>query len=134
MLRLAAPAVALALLFGGCTQQPTSNTGDFSGEEGRVADVVGNLTDAASKGDQATVCSNLLSADLQRDVAGDQSCISEVEKAFEDADAAIIDVDDVTVDGDTATADVSSEQGNDRVRRTFSFVKENGEWRIDSFG
>jgi hypothetical protein len=134
MLRLAAPAVLIALALAGCTQQQSSDTGDFSGEEAKVAGLVGDLSDAAAKGDDNAVCSDILSATLQEEVAGDESCISEVGKAFDDADATVIDVDDVTVTGEKATAEVSSKQLDGRVTRTFSFVKEDGDWRISSFG
>jgi hypothetical protein len=134
MRRLAAPALVLVLALTGCTSQQTGDTDDFSGEEERVAEVVGQLSDAATRGEEAQVCDELLSEELQRSVAGGESCISEVEKAFDDADEAVIDVEDVTVEGETATAEVSSEQVGGAVRRTFSFVKEDGEWRIDSFG
>ena len=134
MRRLAAPAAVIALALSGCTQQDTSDTGDYSGEEARVADLVGELSDAAARGEHATVCDDIMSAELQRTVAGDGSCIGEVEKAFDDADQAVIDVEEVSVDGEQATAVVSSDQTGEPVRRTFSFVKEDGEWRIDSFG
>jgi hypothetical protein len=141
MRRLAAPAVLLALAISGCTQAPSSDTGDFSGEEGAVAKVVGDLSDAASRGETSTVCADLISAELQKAIAGveegddaETSCQDEVEKAFDDADGFVVDVDEVTVNGDEATAQVSSEQLDGRVERTFSFVKEDGDWRIDSFG
>lgn len=142
MRRLALPALA-AVALAGCGQATTGDTGGFSGEEARVAEVVGDLTSAATRGEEARVCDEILSADLQREIAGadgdepaDESCVSEVEKAFDDADSAVIDVDEVTIapSGDEATAVVSSEQVDERVERTFSFVRENGEWRIDSFG
>lgn len=134
MRRLAAPAVLLALALPGCTQQETADTGDFSGEEARVAELVGELSDAATRGEHAAVCDEILSPELQRAVAGEESCISEVEKAFDDADQAVIDVEEVTVDGERATALVSSEQAGEPVQRTFTFVEVDGEWRIDSFG
>ena len=141
MPRRLAPALLLALALAGCGQAASSDTGDFSGEEERVAEVVGDLSSAATQGEEATVCDDILSAALQRDIAGvegdepaDESCPSEVEKAFDDADEMVIDVDDVTVQGERATAEVSSEQAGGRVTRTFEFVKEDDEWRIDSFG
>ena len=134
MRRRAAPVVLIALALSGCTQQETGDTGDFDGEQARVAELVGELSDAATRGEHAAVCDDILSPELQRTVAGEESCISEVEKAFDDADQAVVDVEEVTVDGEQATAVVSSEQVGERVRRTFSFVKVDGEWRIDSFG
>ena len=40
----------------------------------------------------------------------------------------------ITADGAEATAEVSSKQVGEDVTRTFSLVKEDDEWRIDSFG
>lgn len=135
MLRRAVPAVLLALALSGCTQGATSDTGDFSGDEGAVAEVVGELSNSATRGEGAVVCEDILSERLAEAVTEeDSSCISEVEKAFDDADGFIVTVEDVTVDGVQATAEVSSEQAPDDVTRTFSFVKEDDDWRIDSFG
>jgi len=137
-LRLAAmprlPLVLLAaLLLAGCTQQPTASN-DFEGPEKAVAQVVLDLSEDAQRGRQAHVCGEILSERLQRSVAGDSSCDSEVKKAFEDADAAQIEVDDVTITGDRATAVVHSDDREKEVRRTFELVREDGGWRIASFG
>lgn len=133
-------AFVLALTVAGCGAAQTGDTGDFKGEEGAVADVVGELSTAATAGEESTVCSDLLSARLVDEITGtetdDLSCSGEVEKAFRDADGFIIDVDEVTIggDGNEATAEVSSKQVGEDVTRTFSLVKEDDEWRIDSFG
>jgi hypothetical protein len=126
-------ALAVAVLLGGCTQQTTSSN-DFKGPEKAVAQVVLDLSQDAQRGRQADVCGQILSAKLQKAVAGDSSCDSEVKKAFEDADAADIKVDDVTITGDKATAVVHSDDHDTEVKRTFQLVREKGDWRIDSFG
>jgi hypothetical protein len=117
----------------GCTQQRTASN-DFKGDEKDVAQVVLDLSSDASRGRAAEVCDDLMTARLQKSVAGDSSCISEVKKAFEDADEATIEVDDVTITGSKATAVVSSEDRKERVKRTFELVREDDGWRIDSFG
>jgi hypothetical protein len=134
-MRMPAPLLLVAVLVGltGCTQQRSAKN-DFRGDEKDVAQVVIDLSDDARRGRQADVCDAILSARLQESVAGDSSCISEVKKAFEDADAATIDVDDVTITGSTATVDVSTDDRDTKVKRTFKLVKEDGGWRIDSFG
>jgi hypothetical protein len=120
-------------VLGGCTQQTTASN-DFTGSEKAVAQVVIDLSEDAQRGRQADVCGQILSERLQKAVAGDSSCDSEVKKAFEDADAAQIEVDDVSISGDRATAEVHSEDRKEDVTRTFELVRENGDWRIDSFG
>jgi hypothetical protein len=125
-------ALAAALLLAGCTQRTTaSNT--FKGTEKAVAQVVLDLSEDAQRGRQADVCGQILTDRLQQAVAGDSSCDSEVKKAFEDADVTQIEVDDVSISGNRATVDVHSDAGDKTVRRTFGLLRENGEWRIDSF-
>lgn len=124
---------AVVLGAAGCTQQQSAKN-DFTGAKKAVAQVVLDLSSDASRGRQADVCKSLLSEALEKSVAGDSSCISEVKKAFEDADQSKIEVDAVTITGDTATAEVSSEDREETVKRTFKLVREDGDWRIDSFG
>jgi hypothetical protein len=125
--------VLAAFLLAGCTQQ-TKASNDFKGPEKAVAQVVLDLSDDAARGRQADVCGQILSARLEKAVAGDSSCVGELKKAFEDADTAQIEVDDVTITGDTATAVVHSDDREDEISRTFELVREKGDWRIDSFG
>jgi hypothetical protein len=132
-------AFALALTVAGCGSAATGDTGDFPGEEGDIAELVGELSSAATSGDEQVVCNDLISTDLRNTIIGgdeELSCDGEMEKAIRDADGFLIDVEDVTIEegGTEATAEVTSEQVGDDVTRTFSFVKEDDEWRIDSFG
>jgi hypothetical protein len=124
---------ALVLGATGCTQQQSASN-DFTGAKKAVAQVVLDLSSDASRGRQADVCGNLLSKRLEKSIAGGSSCNSEVKKAFEDADQSTIEVDEVTITGDKATAMVSSEDRDEKVKRTFELVREDDSWRIDSFG
>lgn len=134
-MRLLLPIVlGAAALVAGCTKQQSSSTGDFRGDEKNVAQVVANLADDAARQKQSRVCGELLSARLEKAIAGNLSCPSEVKKAFEDADSAKLEVKDVTITGNTATAKVGTKDRNKTVTRTFKFVKAGGSWRIDSFG
>ena len=132
-------AFVLALTLAGCGAAATGDTGDFTGEEGDIAELVGELSSAATSGEEQVVCNDLISTDLRDTIIGgdeELSCDGEMEKAIRDADGFLIDVEDVTIEegGTEATAEVTSEQVGDDVTRTFSFVKEDDEWRIDSFG
>lgn len=132
-------AFALALTVAGCGGAATGDTGDFTGDERDIAELVGELSSAATSGEEQVVCNDLISTDLRNTIIGgaeELSCDGEVEKAIRDADGFLIDVEDVTIEagGTEATAEVTSEQVGDDVTRTFSFVKEDDEWRIDSFG
>jgi hypothetical protein len=125
--------VLAGLALGGCAQQ-TSGSATFTGAEKPVAQVVSDLSDDAQRGKEADVCSKVLSKRLVKAIAGDTSCVSEVKKAFEDADAVKIEVDEVSVTGDTATAGVHTTDRGKDVKRVFKLVREDGAWRIDSFG
>ncbi len=129
-------AVAILLVLpalAGCTRASTATEG-FEGEEKRVAQVIVDLSEDASRGKQAEACDQRLSVELRDKVAGDSKCADELKKAFEDADAAQLDVEDVTIAGSTATARVSSKDRDRTVTRTFKLVEEDQRWRIDSFG
>ena len=127
-------ALAAAILLAGCTQAPTTSTEDFNGDEKAVAQVVADLSDDASRNRQSHVCGEIVTERLQKAIAGDSSCPDEVKKAFDDADSAVLEVEDVTITGTEATAQVSTEDGDTKVTRTFDLVKVDGDWRIDSFG
>lgn len=127
ILLLAVPALA------GCTRA-TNPADGFSGEEERVAQVVADLSDNAARGKHAETCDQLFSAALREKVAGAEKCSTELRKAFEDADGSVIDVDDVTISGTSAKAIVSSDDRGETVKRTFDLIKENGRWRLESFG
>lgn len=135
-MRLAAVAAASSLLFlVGCTQTETSSVGDFQGAERDVAQRVADLADAGTKRKPADICGGIVSEDLQTQIAqGGADCTSEMKKAVEDADDFDLQVEDVTVTGGTATARVKSTDRDRTVTRTFQFVREGGDWRIDSFG
>jgi hypothetical protein len=130
-MRYLAPFCALALV--GCAQ-PATSTSKFSGTKKAVAQVISDLSDDAGRSREADVCGKVLSARLQKAVAGTSSCVSEVKKAFEDADATKLEVDSVTVTGQSATAVVHSTSRNHTARRTFKLIQVGGDWRIDSFG
>ena len=132
-MRRAAAILLVLPALAGCTRASTA-TENFEGEEKRVAQVVVDLSDDASRGRQAEACDQRFSTALRDKVAGDSTCSKELEKAFADADVAVLEVEDVTITGTTATARVSSEDRDRTVTRTFKLVKEDQRWRIDSFG
>ena len=123
----------LALGTAGCTRQTTASN-DFTGAKKDAAQVVLDLSDDATRNRPADVCDDVLSERLQTAVAGDSSCISEVKKAFDDADTNSIEVDDVTIAGSGATVAVHTDADGADVKRTFKLVREDGDWRVDSFG
>jgi hypothetical protein len=135
-MRSAALAAAFSVLFlVGCTQTTSSTTGNFQGAEKAVAQKVADLSDAGSKRKPADVCGGILSEALRAKVAqGGSSCDDEMKKAIEDVDQFDLTVNDVTVTGDRASARVQSKDRDTKVVRTFQFVRENGDWRISSFG
>src|SRR4051794_32947494 len=135
-MRLAALVAASSVIFlVGCAPRTTSSTGDFQGAEKAVAQKVADLGDAGSKRKPADICGGIVSEALRAKVAqGGASCNDEMKKAIEDVDQFDLTVSDVTVTGDRASARVQSKDRDAKVVRTFRFVRENGDWRISSFG
>jgi hypothetical protein len=131
---LALPLV-LAALAAGCTAGSTSSSGDFQGEEKKVADQVEKLESAGKATDAETICNDVLAKALSDQIAAaGSSCVDEVDKAIKDADDFSLEVEDVTINGNTATAKVKGkEAGKDQVR-TFEFEREGSDWRATTLG
>jgi hypothetical protein len=131
-------ATVLALTLAGCTQtgSSSSNSKDFTGEQGKVADKIGDLETAGTQKEAADVCDDIVTSDLRASLAaGDSDCAQEMKKAMDDADAFDLDVTDVTISGTKATATVKTKDRDKSVTRTFELAKQAGSgWRISSFG
>jgi hypothetical protein len=126
--------VALAgLALTGCTQQETS-AGDFKGAERDVANVVDDLASAARSGDGDEICTRIVSSEFAQQLAADDTCKNEVERAVSDANDFDLEVRDVTVTGTTATAQVRQGEGSDAKTATFEFERGRDGWRATSFG
>ena len=136
MRRTALVAASSVIFLVGCTTSPTTtSTDDFEGDERAVAQTVADLAEAGSAREATDICGGVVTDALREDIAkGGSSCNDEMQKAIEDVDAFDLEVTDVTVTGDKATAEVESADGDRRVRRTFAFVRVDGDWRISSFG
>jgi hypothetical protein len=131
-LALAAVLPALALVAAGCGAAQSAS-GGFQGTRGDVAQVVSDLSTAARRKDAQKICTQILARDLQQRVsAGTSDCQSEIKKATDDADDFDLQVRSVTVTGNQATAQVRT--GADGPVTRFSFVHENGDWRISGLG
>jgi hypothetical protein len=131
-LALAAVLPGLALGAAGCGAASTSS-GSFEGARGDVAQVVTDLSSAGRRKDADKICTDLLSRSLQQRMrAGTSDCVSEVDKAADDADDFELSVRSVAVTGDRAQAQVR--QGADGPVTRFTFVRENGSWRISGLG
>jgi pyruvate-formate lyase-activating enzyme len=136
MRRTALVAATSVLFLVGCTTSPTTtSTDDFEGEERKVAQTVADLAEAGSAREATDICGGVVADDLRETIAqGGSTCNDEMQKALEDVDGFDLEVKDVTVTGDEATAQVESADRDRRVRRTFRFVRVDGDWRISSFG
>jgi hypothetical protein len=131
-----AAVLAAALALAACGQTESSAE-KFRGEEKRVADVIEDLQSAGEKKDADKICNDILSRSLVQQVrAAGSDCASEMDKTIKDADDFELEVQAVTVRGTTATARVKGNAGKDRRDpvRTFSFVKESGQWRATALG
>ena len=120
--------LGLLLATAGCGAAETTSSGNFSGAEGDVAEVVQDLRSAGQRKDGDEICSKLLARSLvSRLDASGTACRQEMTKAAREADEFALDVRDVTVTGDQATARV---QRPDGPTATFRFVRESGRWKI----
>lgn len=137
------PAAVIAVALAGCGQgaRNESTSGKFSGEQKRIATAVDDLQSATEDRDGAKICSNLLTAELQRTIAataGAKGCGHAVKEAIKDTDQADLTVRTVTIDPEDpgkATAVVKEKTGDDKSRdETLRFEKQGGRWRISSLG
>jgi hypothetical protein len=138
MLNARRPLLAAAVMAGllsGCAQSSSDDDVDFKGEQKLVANVVDDLTDAGRDKDGDAVC-GLLAAELIKKIrataGGKASCAEAVDDALDDADSFRIHVKSVKIDGTSATAVVESEENDDEIRDTLSFVKESSRWKLSA--
>jgi hypothetical protein len=133
MRRIAPAAVALALAIAACGSAPEQSADRFKGDEARVAEVVDDLAAAGRVGDAQKICNEILAPRLVTEIkSAGGDCVTEMDRAIEDASDYDLQVRSVKVNGDTATAQVR--QGDTGESATFSFVKENGQWRASALG
>ena len=130
--------LALALLVGGCTQGSNS-ADDFEGEQQAVAEVIDDLSRAASRADGTEICEDIYSDSYAKAIAGRdprRSCGEVIEEALDDTDRTKMTVKRVTVAGSRATATVESEVDDKTRIDTFTLTRETtgsppaAEWRI----
>ena len=128
---------ALAVAASGCTTSGAGSgdsSGNFKGEQQLVANTVEDLESAANKGDQDTICADLLAHDIVDRLDARGGCRRTVDGALKDADTSSLTVQSVQIHGTTATARVKAETGRkDRVT-TLRLVKQDGRWKIASLG
>ena len=133
MRRIAPAAAALALAISACGSAPQESASRFKGDEARVAETVDNLAAAGRVGDARKICNEILAPQLVSEIkSAGGDCVTEMDRAIEDASDYDLQVRSVKVNGDTATAQVR--QGDTGATATFSFVKENGGWRASALG
>jgi hypothetical protein len=124
--------VALVLPLAGCAAS-SSTSGKFKGQAQQVAQVVSDLSAAGRAGDAKKICTDILAKELVQQLrAAGGDCQSEMKSAIQDATDYNLQVANVQVNGDKATAKVR--QGTKGQVVTFTFVKENGNWRASSLG
>jgi Putative lumazine-binding len=123
-------AAVLAAAATGCGGAADS-TGDFSGAEEDVAQVVEDLEKAAGEDEPRRVCTQLLAQATARQLGA--GCSRAVEQAFDRSDTFALSVEDVRVSGTTARARVATGRDEDQTE-VLELVRERGEWRIRAFG
>jgi hypothetical protein len=104
------------------------DTGEFSGEEKRVAEVLDELADAGRRSDGERVCSDLLARRVVDQLG--RRCADALEEQLDHADVFELDVDDITVSGTRATARVRSDFNGTEQPRTLVLVREGQDWKL----
>jgi hypothetical protein len=127
-------AALLALAATGCGSAQTSDSAnEFKGEQAAVAELVDRLAAAGKAGDAEKICTEILSKQLVTELkSAGGNCVSEMDRAIDDASDFNLTVRSVKVNGTTATAQVR--QGDAGEIATFTFVKEGGAWRASALG
>jgi hypothetical protein len=125
--------IAAALALSACGTASSSNDVKFTGAQQDVADVIDKLAAAGQRHNAATICDDILSKALVAELkSAGGDCEDEMKDAISDATDYDLQVRSVKVNGNNATAQVR--QGDKGKVATFTFVKENGDWRASSFG
>jgi len=134
MRRAALIAALLALAATGCGASQTSDSAsEFKGEQAAVAELVDQLAAAGKAGDAEKICADILSKQLVTELkSAGGDCVTEMDRAIDDASDFNLTVRSVKVNGPTATAQVR--QGDAGENATFTFVKEGGGWRASALG
>ena len=130
---LVALSLALAVPLAGCTASPsnTDSSSDFQGANALVASTIEDLESAASKGDEAEICGQLLAARLvDRLSARGKDCRTVVQDALDDADSSNLTVESVRIAGDRAVARVKADTGDHDRIETVGLVRERNRWKI----
>jgi hypothetical protein len=127
---LAAVSVIAGCGGGGGDKAPGKNAKRFFGDQRDVAQVVDDLAEASRKGDPGAICDKLFTPSLAKAVAAQAggSCPAKVKQELVVADEDIT-VQQLTITGTHALATVKEQTG--KVSRLV-FVRQDGEWRIDS--
>jgi len=128
LLLLTVTLVAAAL--AGCGAAGDSS-GDFAGEEARVADAVEALQEAATDRDERRICRALLAPQVAQRL-GD--CERQIAGVLDQSDSYELAVEDVRLVGrDRARARVQS-GGDEDADRTIDLVRVQDDWRIAELG
>jgi Putative lumazine-binding len=130
-------ALVVGLALAGCTTQSTTkdSTGNFRGEQRLVANTVEDFESAASKGDQAKICRDLLAQALAAQYAQHGgTCEKAVDRALKDTDSFGLTVEKVTITGLDAAVRVKADRGKHDIQQSMTLLKQGQGWRISGFG
>jgi hypothetical protein len=131
---LPAALLAIGALVTGCAGQQGSSSGNFKGEEQKVADAVTGFQKAAQEDDPKRMCA-ILAPELTKRLRSQGGCEKVVDRALDQTDTTALTVKDVTLEPGNAKATAKVESG-DRKKETeeLGLTKVGDEWRISSLG
>lgn len=132
--RLALPACALAIALGVSACGGTeSSTGNYKGEQAKVAEAISSLQSNATVLNAKKVCSEDLAASVGKHLeAQGSTCVKALESQLRQIDTYAMTVESIDVKGSEATAKVKSTWSGKQLENTLSLVKEGGRWKLQS--
>jgi hypothetical protein len=100
-----------------------------------VANTVEDFESAATKGDQAKICRDLLATALVAQYAQrGGTCEKTVDGALKDTDSFGLTVEKVDITGANAAVRVKADRGSHDLQQSMTLVKQGAGWRISAFG
>jgi hypothetical protein len=142
-LRLLTLLAALAAVLGlAACGSAKDSSGDFQGEQQKVAKVVEQLQKQGRNRDATKICSELLAPALVKQIetaatkanAKQTSCAKVLKTGLNDADSFELQVKKVQITGTRAAVTVSSEAGGDKRIDQLTLQKVGAAWKIATLG
>lgn len=122
---------------GGTPPATPAGIGTADDPQDAISDLVGQLNACWATGDPARLLPLFSQSFIEGATGGGAATLDDVADQLRQLQTATVSWElagDIEVDGDTATAVVASTVGGEETLLTFTFVREDGAWRLDNLG